>query len=151
MPNTHAVGWHNAAMSKQETSILDRVIEAAKDKGLPTTQKAIGAVAGVGQSSVSRWSDENPPTLENALALAEGYGVCVEWLYTGRGPKTPAGVDPKLQELTDIFLKLPIDVQEEVLGYLRYKHSTTFTGDPARRKAFESTLPRYKTVPRKPR
>lgn len=52
------------------------------------TQTRLAALAGVRQPTVNDWK-EAYPTMETAVRLAENLNVCVEWLWTERGPKHP--------------------------------------------------------------
>jgi len=65
-----------------------RVQEAFRDKGLPHTQKAVAQFLNIKQGSISDWNKPGKGIrLEHAQAIGKRTGVCVEWLYTERGPK----------------------------------------------------------------
>jgi hypothetical protein len=83
----HAV----CAVSKPyEGTVLDRAMEAAAEKlkKKKATQKDVAHFAGIQQPSVTEWAFHGP-----RIAVAERFvkatNVCLEWLYTGRGPKRP--------------------------------------------------------------
>lgn len=96
---------HNWAMPRQkERSFLDRALEALRDR-YPRerpTQVRLAKVAGVTQPSVHEWGQpDRAPEHSAVLRIARETGVCVEWLYTERGPKYPPSqpeVDPFLRE-----------------------------------------------------
>ena len=71
-----------------QSSFYDRAVEAFKDRypRVKFTQWRLAAEAGVRQSTVNDWKD-GVPTMETTVELAKRLNVCVEWLYTGRGPK----------------------------------------------------------------
>jgi DNA-binding XRE family transcriptional regulator len=66
-----------------------RVQEAMIDAGMKPTQKAAGALIGIAQSSVHKWTTGGLPMMEHCVALAVKLDVTVEWLYSERGPKHP--------------------------------------------------------------
>lgn len=78
----------------------ERLIAAASDIGLPTTQAGLGRAFGVSQPTARDWMKGYAlPGISNAVHIAEQLGVCVEWLLTGRGPRFPGpspSVDPLL-------------------------------------------------------
>jgi DNA-binding XRE family transcriptional regulator len=100
-----------------------RVKEALRDRGLPATQTYAAGIAGVSQPSISDWNKQgNAAELANALKLAKRLGVCVEWLYTERGPKRPGRPDDALaQRLWDLWPRLPEDVKAEIIGHAAFK------------------------------
>lgn len=77
----------------------DRLIEAATDLGAPKTQPALSKWFAdlhnikISAGMISRYTagDEAPRT-KKCRIFAKALGVCVEWLYTARGPKHP--MDP---------------------------------------------------------
>lgn len=74
----------------KDRSFYDRSIEALQEK-FPRdkpTQVKLAALAGVRQPTVNDWK-EGVPAIDTGVRLAEALGVCVEWLYTERGPKRP--------------------------------------------------------------
>jgi len=85
---------HAAHMAK-ERSFLDRGMEALREK-FPRdkpTQGKLAALAGVKQPSVNDWKD-GAPAIDTGVRLALALDVCVEWLYTERGPKRPVKAKP---------------------------------------------------------
>src|SRR6185436_18847499 len=85
---------HALGMAKQLRSVYERAMEALAERhpGSKATQGRLAALAGVKQPSVNDWKD-GYPTMDTAIRLAFGLGVCVEWLLTERGPKRPPAAD----------------------------------------------------------
>lgn len=85
---------HAFDMAKQLRSFYDRAMEALAErfpKEKPT-QGRLAALAGVKQPTVNDWKD-GYPAMDTAVRLATALGVCVEWLFTERGPKRPPDAD----------------------------------------------------------
>lgn len=94
-----------------------RVQEAMRDKGLDPTQKAAGELIGISQPSVHKWTKGGQPKMEHAVALAAKLNVCVEWLYSERGPKRP--MDEESAYLLNTFNLLRSDrLKDKALAYL---------------------------------
>ncbi len=72
-----------------KSAFWSRLAEAMTDKEMKVTQKSAGALIDVSQTGARKWQEDTLPSMENATLLADKLGVCVEWLYTGRGPKRP--------------------------------------------------------------
>jgi hypothetical protein len=92
---TYVDARQNLAManSRPKRTILERAIEAAAEhlrvRAEDLTFEQIGKLAGgIKQSSVSLWR-RGGPRLATALIFAQATNICVEWLYTERGPKRP--------------------------------------------------------------
>lgn len=98
-----------------------RVKEALHDKGWPETQKYAAQIAHVKQPSVSDWNKPGKtPELDTAVDLALQLGVCVEWLYTERGPKHPGPPGDKVaQQLWSMWGDLSDDGKRDLLGFAR--------------------------------
>lgn len=81
---------HDGGMPISHLDFARRFKEACKAAGLPATQKELGKVFGVSGVMVNYYRNgEKLPSMERAIEMAEILGVCVEWLLTGRGPRTP--------------------------------------------------------------
>jgi len=83
-------------------------MEAAADKlkKKKATQKDVAYLAGIKQPSVTAWGLHGP-----RIAVAERFvkatNVCIEWFYTGRGPKRPpAPIDSDLAKVYDNWDRL---------------------------------------------
>lgn len=63
------------------------------------------------------------PGLDKAIGLAKRTGVCVEWLLTGRGSKTPITISPEalpyIEEILKLLDKQSPKVREKILDDLR--------------------------------
>ena len=90
---TQSVITLSYTLSMIKRTIYDRIIEARKDAGQETTQTAIATDLGIFQSAVGKWKAGKGASHNHMLKLAKSTGVCVEWLYTERGPKHPAHPD----------------------------------------------------------
>jgi DNA-binding XRE family transcriptional regulator len=81
------------------------------EAGLHPTQAVASEKFGVVQSTISDWSNEGQgPTVKNAISIAKMLNVCVEWIYTERGPKRPDDAynttDPELKRLLSAYSRL---------------------------------------------
>jgi hypothetical protein len=94
-----------------------RAKEALAEARLPATQVFVARFLGVAQPSISDWNKPGGfPTLENGIRLAQKLNVCVEWLYTERGPKRPIPDDPVAQRLWDAWPLLDDVTRGELVG-----------------------------------
>lgn len=99
--------------------VLDRIYEALRDAGKPATQSQIAELLKIKQPSVSEWKT-SLPSLKHGLTLAQKLNVCVEWLYTERGPKRPgAPLEWVAQELWDLWPRLPEATKQQILGHAK--------------------------------
>lgn len=51
--------------------------------------------------------------MKHALLLSSHYGVCVEWLLTGRGPKVPAATIAAVREDRGLYTAETLRLAEE--------------------------------------
>lgn len=105
----------------KKSNALERVLEAYRGKNTdePTEQK-IASVLGVSQPSVHGWKSGNI-SLKVAQQAAVRFGVCVEWLMTGRGPKFPnERPDPSLAELHQIWHTLSERQRKRITDFARF-------------------------------
>jgi DNA-binding XRE family transcriptional regulator len=94
-----------------------RTKEALNEAKLPATQVYVAKLLGVAQPSISDWNKPGGfPTLENGIKLAQKLNVCVEWLYTERGPKRPVPADSVAQRLWDAWPLLDDVTKGELVG-----------------------------------
>lgn len=122
--NSDAWTGDNSGMSSRRTqrSFLDRAKEAFSEKypREKATQVRLAQLAGVAQPTVSEWRD-GVPALENGIRLAKALGVCVEWLYTERGPKRPGTADvasdPYLSPIVEVWPDLDEDTKRRISRY----------------------------------
>jgi len=78
------------------------------------------------QSAFSMYmSGERVPPMNRMVAIAKLFDVCVEWLYTGRGPRKP--ITRPYDELADRMMKCSeknLKVTRWVLGLLEKEEYT---------------------------
>lgn len=100
-----------------------RLKEALKDAGKPHTQKKAAAFAEVSQPSVSLWNKPDGfPEMDKVVSMAKRLGVCVEWLYTGRGPKRPDAADDEYSDaLKAVWHRLSAETKRDLVGLARLK------------------------------
>jgi len=101
----------------QKQTIYERIIEARKDAGQDTSQTSIARDLGIFQSAVGKWKRGKGASHKHMLWIAGTTGVCVEWLYTGRGPKHPA--KPDVLELIDALDALSETDRAAVLRFAK--------------------------------
>lgn len=115
LPYTSAIGSpytpfeHNPDVLKsKERTFLDRALEALRDR-YPRerpTQVRLAKIAGVSQPAAREWGlPDRAPDHARVLKIAKETGVCVEWLYTERGPKYPptqSDADPFLKDWNNL-------------------------------------------------
>src|SRR5688572_8344072 len=100
--------------------------------GMKPTQTGAAKLIGISQPSVNDWTRLGGyPTLENGIALATKLRVCVEWLYTGRGPKHPIPQDPIAQRLWDLWPHLDDSAKGELVGLATARAPPPFWQLPA--------------------
>lgn len=88
---SYATYGHCVAVQKDyELSVFERAEQAAceKLKKAKVTQNDLAKLAGISQPSVREWK-VGGPRVEVARDFSKNTGICVEWLYSGLGPKRP--------------------------------------------------------------
>lgn len=76
-------------VSKDRLEVGRRIVLACRIKGIDK-QSDIAKALKVSQMTISYWIRwMKAPPISQGLKLAKILGVCVEWLYTGRGSMTP--------------------------------------------------------------
>lgn len=139
----YSLRCQNVRMPRSTETIWQRIEEALGEAGHPArgAQTAAAKMVGIRQPSVAGWKKGATPELKHVLILARKLNVCVEWIYTGRGPKRPGSdLPPDLGEIADFWERLPLDVRNEIVGFAKFKRSITFTGDPARLEGFHERI-----------
>ena len=92
-------------------------VYTAKHKSRCTQEKAAKLI-GTTQGAAKKWKAGGFPTMDNAVQLAEKLTVAVDWLLTGRQPRTP--LTKAEANLIEWFRKLDDDYQRsEALGMLK--------------------------------
>lgn len=123
MPYIYAIGSpyieieHNRGMVKpKERSFLERAFEAYRDRyRQKPTQEKIAKIAGVTQPAAREWDlPGRAPEHAKVLKLAMELNVCVEWLYTERGPKHPA-VDAESDPFLRQYSQLDQDTRSQIV------------------------------------
>lgn len=109
---------HTARMARGSgRTVWLRVKEALRERHLPPTQNHVADMLKITQPSVSDWNKPGgAPKLEHAIILATKLNVCVEWIYTERGPKRPQPVDPVSQRLWDVWPLIDDLTKGEIVG-----------------------------------
>lgn len=105
-----------------KSTIFERLIEARRDAGLPTTQASIAKELGISPAAVSTWKrGYHVMTMPHALALAYSAGVNVEWLLSGRGQRYAKDESSSIAELLRIYRDLPEGTQKEILEFAKFR------------------------------
>lgn len=102
---------------------LQKALIAAKR---PATQTDAAKQLGVEQPTISgTWNKPGrAPEMDKVLAMALELNVCVEWLYTGRGPMHPAvALDAYGEELLGVWHQLDEKTKWIITGYAVAKAS----------------------------
>lgn len=102
-------------------TVWARIKEALKDAGRPDIQKEAARIAGIEQPSVAEWNRPDVyPAMPTVVKLADELNVCVEWIYTERGPKTPGPpADQVAQRLWEVWPRLNDEQRRDLLGIAR--------------------------------
>ena len=91
-------------------------------KRLSLSQEYIAEKLGVSRQAVSKWeTDQSSPDTNNLIALAELFGVSVEYLATGKVPEAPMAEGTKAEKSTAKicgFILLGAGLLSLVLGVL---------------------------------
>ena len=93
-------------------SIGQRISELRKSSSL--SQEYVAEKLGVSRQAVSKWeTDSSAPDMYNLIALAELFGVSVEYLATGKAPSSP----PTPEHARKDNQQKPLDTQR-ILGFI---------------------------------
>ena len=102
----------------RERTVWERIAEALEDADRPANQPEAAKICGIEQPSVSDWNKSNKgPALGNALTLAKALNICVEWIYTERGPKRPVPPEYCADQLWSVWQRLSDTEKASILGY----------------------------------
>lgn len=115
---------HNWDMAKpRERTFLERALEALKDR-YPRerpTQTRLAKITGVSQPAVFEWGlPGRAPDHGKVLKLAAELNVCVEWLYTERGPKHPQKTSDSPEPFLRDWEKLDPEVRRQITRYAEF-------------------------------
>lgn len=91
-----------------------RMAQAVREDGIAETNDALGKALGFAQVTVGAWlrGDKLPP-IDRGVKIAMKCGVCVEWLYTGNGPKYPQPDHPVIR-MAQALATLSPEMQDTV-------------------------------------
>lgn len=108
---------------ERDSPFWRRVVEATpeltKEQRSPWLQK----LCSVGQSTVSRWkSGENLPTMESVIEISNETGFCVQYLFTGGGPRRwDEPRSPELDQAISVLSSLDDETKQEVLRFAIFR------------------------------
>lgn len=136
---TYVGARHSSPVTKiHDPKIWDRILVALKGIGIVDNQQThIAKLIGIAQPSVSGWeSHTSMPSLANVRKLAIKTNVCVDWLYTERGPKHPGPpMEPVAERLWSAWGQLSDEEKSELAGYAVVKAAANTTHLAGRKKA----------------
>lgn len=115
-------------------------------KGIKPTQRAAGALVGIGQPSARKWVYGGMPEMATAVKLATKLGVGVEWLLTGRGPVDPMVLDEGLKEIIWLWERTNEQRREDFLKTARTFRMLSNNGDPKRLEEYEASRSQQHSV-----
>jgi DNA-binding XRE family transcriptional regulator len=121
-----------------------RFEEARKERGITGKQKELGAIIGVsGVTAHNYKTGKKMPKMERAIKIANEFGVCVEWLLTGRGLKRPEKISSRrLQHVIDNWIYLSEDTKNSFVELIKLGKKPTHEHYPE----WESGLPNPNTT-----
>lgn len=112
---------HNWGMAKaRERTFLERALEALQDRHPRErpTQTRLAKLTGVSQPAVFEWGlPGRAPDHAKVLKLAAELNVCVEWLYTERGPKHPQKATDSPEPFMRDWDKLDPELRRQIARY----------------------------------
>lgn len=135
-----------------ETSALWQRFEEACLEAKPQKkidQQTLAGKIKASQSTISNWKrGQKKPPIGRGIALADYAGICVEFLYTGKGPRTPWGdMSRPLAILVEAWEELDPAERDKLLEYaqlLRLRHNQPENA------AVENVTPIRKSLPPNP-
>lgn len=63
-----------------------RLVEAMQSRGY-AKQHALAYALGVNESTITRWKNDGPMTLENAVTLCRQLDISIDWFLNGTGSR----------------------------------------------------------------
>lgn len=98
------------------------------------TQTHLAELAGLSSGAISNvLNGQRKPGADFILAVSRALRVEPEGLYRKAGllPIKPSATDlsPTLNETMDLLKRLPIEVQEDILMYTRFRYNKLMDGD----------------------
>lgn len=117
----------NWPMAKtRDRTFLERALEALRERHPRerATQVRLAKIAGVSQPAVFEWGlPGRAPAHSQVLQLAKELRVCVEWLYTECGPKTPL-VAPDSEPFVQTYQALDPELRRQAERYIDFLKSS---------------------------
>lgn len=106
-------------------------IEEAMDRASISTISELARRLGVSQPTVSGWkSGEHLPDLHRMAEISKLSGLCVQYLWTGHGPRLSGPSDEAyVRKIVHILDSLPESQRDEVLRFAEF-HSQQLQGTP---------------------
>lgn len=101
-------------MSKNKT-LFDRVVELRTDRGESITQVAMAKDFGISQGAIGKWKTGGGSHRDHLLKIAVRYGVCMDWLETGRPPKWAGAQNTPRGKLYSELDEMPEDEIQSIL------------------------------------
>ena len=102
-----------------------RIQEVCTARGIPIGRgraSELSRAFKVTPNAARKWLlGQGLPELEQAIAIALWGNVHVEWLLTGRGPKSPGPIPTESMVLDDMLRSLPARERHESIAMLRYE------------------------------
>ena len=102
--------WKRFTLALRESQCSDKQVDIA-------TQFSVA------QPSVHKWkTGKNFPEPEKLIEIGHALGVCVEWLYTGRGSMHPVVLPGSTDDdLLSLFRSLSEQDKQEVLRFAQFR------------------------------
>lgn len=115
----------------------------------PSDQAAIQSKLHVSQSTVSNWKrGEKTPPIERAIELARYADLCVQYLYSGQGPRRPWGdMSRPLAKLVTVWEDLSATDRDKLLEYAELLRMRQNVPESA---AAQNVTPIRKSLPKPP-
>ena len=100
----------------------ERFKSICKESDAQKTQKELAKWLDYSQPMINYWiNGEKLPSMDTAIKIADKFGVCVEWLMTGKGSKRSN--EKPSSPILDKFNQLCPDQQREVTDFINFKLS----------------------------
>ena len=100
----------------------ERFKSICKESDAQKTQKELAKWLDYSQPMINYWiNGEKLPSMDTAIKIADKFGVCVEWLMTGKGSKRSN--EKPSSPILDKFNQLCPDQKREVTDFINFKLS----------------------------
>lgn len=104
----------------EKTQFSARLNTLADEAQIPHRgrQRIIGNLFQSGQKGARRWlTGDGFPQLQKCIEMSLHFGVHLEWLMTGRGPKNVLAKDDPYLLFINIFTSLPDEIKQRIVAY----------------------------------